>query len=95
MRQISEFLLSKQNNKAYDDIPEPGKKAYDWYDEEWTIVDFCSCGDKEALKKFMSDYDAPDDLEDEYTDDDYLVAAENGKYITVFLWDEHSGLHYK
>lgn len=94
MININEYLLSKKRNKL-NDLPKEGETAYDWYDEEWTIVDFCSCGDKEALKKFMSDYDAPDDLEDEYTDDDYLVAAENGKFITVFLWDEHCGLHYK
>ena len=92
---IDEYLLSKSQKKIAN-IPEIGRKAYDWCDEEWTIVDFCSCGDKEALKKFMSDYDASDYLEEaEYTDDDYLVAAENGKFITMFLWDEDSGLHYK
>lgn len=95
MKTINEYLLSKKNKKL-NNIPKEGEKAYDWRDEEWTIVDVCSCGDKEALKKFMKDYDASDDLEvDKYADDDYLVAAENGKFITVFLWDEDCGLHYK
>ncbi len=93
MNNINEYLSSKLKRKPT--IPEIGKKAYDWYDEEWTIVDFCCCDDEQKLKKFMHDYDADSLDVDDYGENDYLVAAENGKVITVFYWDEDSGLHYK
>ena len=92
MKTITEYLLSKKNNKLAN-IPKIGRQAYDWCDEEWTIVDFCCCDDEQKIKKFKHDYGECDDVT--YDDDDYLVAAENGTYLAVFLWDEDSGLHYK
>lgn len=97
MRTINEYLLSKKKTK-FNDFPKEGEKAYDWNDEEWTIVDFCKVSDKDAFKKFKQDYDdfgTLDDLEASMENIDYVVAAENGEYISVFLWDEDGGLHYK
>lgn len=95
MININEYLLSKKKTKL-NDLPKAGRKAYDEDGDEWNIIDVCSCADKEDLKEFFYIYGASEDVDlDKYPDDDYLVAAENGEYITIFWWGGEGGLHYK